>query len=148
MAESFKIRFMEGAFDSGADGPVEWRGYWLKDQDNMALRFDDPRLEKAGVGIFKVTGPLYRKEALEDQAFAPGMKLALVLDKEGRAVSIWDAARKLQLGHVPRQFAALVSGQIRSGRDVGGISLGEWVKNGRRVGLRVIVGPKTLVSQA
>lgn len=146
MAEGFKIRLMEGALDSGADGAMEWRGYWLKDQDNIVLRFDDPRLEKAGVGIFKVSGPFCKKEALEDQAFSPGMKLALVMDNEGRAVSIWDAARKLQLGHVPRQFAALVSEQIRSGRDVGGVSLGEWVKNGRRVGLRVIVGPKTLVS--
>jgi hypothetical protein len=49
-------------------------GYWLRDAETGdAVRWDDERLR-----VVKLAGASYRGEALQDDAFAPGRRVALV----------------------------------------------------------------------
>jgi hypothetical protein len=98
------------------------------------MRWDDPR-----VSVLKVAGTSYRAEALQDDAFAPGRRLALVPEPENEhdpnAVAIWDAGRRVQAGYVPAEAAPSVSGDEQA------VSLWEFREEGRRVGLRVLLAP-------
>jgi hypothetical protein len=110
-------------------------GYWLRDAaTGEALRWSDPR-----VRVLKVAGSSYRPEALQDDAFAPGRRLALVPEPENRhdpnAVGIWDAERRLQVGYVPAEVAPEVHGDEQA------VSLWEFREEGRRIGLRVLIAP-------
>ena len=80
-------------------------GYWLRDAaTGDAVRWDDERLR-----VVKLAGASYRSDALQDDAFAPGRRLALVREPENEhdpnAVGIWDAERRLQAGYVPAEVA-------------------------------------------
>jgi hypothetical protein len=110
-------------------------GYWLRDAaTGEAMRWDDPR-----VSVLMVAGTSYRAEALQDDAFAPGRRLALVPEPENEhdpnAVAIWDAERRVQAGYVPAEAAPSVSGDEQA------VSLWEFREEGRRVGLRVLLAP-------
>src|SRR5262245_19392199 len=77
------------------------RGFWLREAASRdALRWDDARLAAGGARVLPVAGASSRLEALQDPAFAPGSRLALVAEPENEhdphAVAIWDAARRLQ----------------------------------------------------
>jgi hypothetical protein len=111
-------------------------GYWLRDAaTGEALRWDDPRLR-----VVKVAGASYRLEALQDGAFAPGNRLALVAEPENEhdpnAVGIWDADRRLQAGYVPAESAPALRGDEQA------VALWEFRdEDGRRIGLRVLLAP-------
>jgi HIRAN domain-containing protein len=110
-------------------------GYWLRDAaTGEAMRWDDPR-----VRVLKVAGTSYRAEALQDDAFAPGRRLALVPEPENEhdpnAVGVWDAERRLQVGYVPADVAPEVRGDEQA------VSLWEFRDQGQRVGLRVLLAP-------
>src|SRR5580765_3796355 len=82
------------------------RGFWLRDAaSGEALRWDDERLGRAGGRVIPLAGASYRLEVLQDDAFAPGAKLALVPEPENEhdphAIGIWDAGRRAQAGYVP-----------------------------------------------
>ena len=88
----------------------------------------------------KVAGASYRVEALQDEAFAPGRRLALVPEPENEhdphAVAIWDGERRLQAGYVPAEVAPELRGDEQA------VSLWELRgEDGRRVGLRVLLAP-------
>ena len=110
-------------------------GYWLRDAaTGDAMKWDDPR-----VRVVKLAGASYRTEALQDDAFAPGRRLALVPEPENEhdpnAVAVWDAERRLQAGYVPAEVAGLRG-------DEQAISLWEFRgEDGRRIGLRVLLAP-------
>ena len=75
-------------------------GYRLRDAATEELvRRDDPR-----VRVIHVAGASYRADALQDDAFAPGRRLALVPEPDNEhdpnAIGIWDADRRLQAGYV------------------------------------------------
>jgi hypothetical protein len=111
-------------------------GYWLRDAaTEEAVRWNDERFR-----VVKVAGASYRTEALQDEAFAPGKKLALVREPENEhdpnAVAIWDAARRLQAGYVPAEVAPELSGDEQA------VALWEFVEEGRRLGLRVLIAPR------
>jgi hypothetical protein len=111
-------------------------GYWLRDAaTERPVRWDDVRLR-----VVKVAGSSYRGDALQDDAFAPGRRLALVAEPENEhdpnAVAIWDAERRLQAGYVPAEVAPELSGDEQA------IALWEFVEEGRRIGLRVLIAPK------
>ena len=111
-------------------------GYWLRDAaTEEPVRWNDERFR-----VVKVAGASYRAEALQDDAFAPGRRLALVAEPENEhdpnAVAIWDAERRLQAGYVPAEVAPAVTGDEQA------VSLWEFVEEGRRVGLRVLIAPK------
>jgi HIRAN domain-containing protein len=111
-------------------------GYWLRNAATGApLSWKDPRLL-----VVKLAGSSYRSEALQDDAFAPGHRLALVPEPDNKhdpdAVAVWDAARRLQAGYVPATFAPELRGDEQA------VALWEFRDDdGRRVGLRVLIAP-------
>ena len=68
------------------------------------MRDDDPRIR-----VIKVAGVSYRLDALQDDAFAPGRRLALVPEPDNEhdpnAIGVWDDDRRLQAGYVPAELA-------------------------------------------
>jgi len=111
-------------------------GYWLRDAaTGDAMRWDDPR-----VRVVKLAGASYRAEALQDDAFAPGRRLALVREPENEhdpnAVAVYDAERRLHAGYVPADVAPSVRGDEQA------VALWEFRdENGARIGLRVLLAP-------
>jgi hypothetical protein len=111
-------------------------GYWLRDASSgEAVRWDDARLR-----VVKVAGTSYRLQALQDDAFTPGRRLALVPEPENEhdanAVGIWDAERQVQAGYVPAEVAPGLRGDEQA------VSLWEFRdEDGQRVGLRVLLAP-------
>ena len=113
-------------------------GFCLRDAaTGEAMRWDDPR-----VRVVKLAGASYRADALQDEAFAPGRRLALVPEPENEhdpnAVAVWDAERRLQAGYVPAEVAPELEGGEQA------VSLWEFRgEDGRRIGLRVLLAPAT-----
>jgi len=88
----------------------------------------------------KVAGASHRGDALQDDAFAPGRRLALVPEPENEhdphAVGIWDAERRVQAGYVPAEVAPELRGDEQA------VSLWEFRdEEGTRIGLRVLLAP-------
>jgi hypothetical protein len=99
------------------------------------MTWDDPR-----VRVVKLAGASYRAEALQDDAFAPGRRLALVREPENEhdpnAVAVYDAERRLQAGYVPADVAPALRGDEQA------VSLWEFRgDDGRRIGLRFLLAP-------
>jgi hypothetical protein len=112
-------------------------GYRLRDAaTEEVVRHEDPRIR-----VIKLAGVSYRLDAVQDDAFAPGQRLALVPEPENEhdpnAIGIWDAARRLQAGYVPAETAAGLDADAWQA-----VSLLEFFEDGRRVGLRVLLAPK------
>lgn len=111
-------------------------GYRLRDAATEEfVRHEDPRIR-----VVPVAGSSYRLDALQDDAFAPGKRLALVPEPENEhdpnAIAVWDAERKLQAGYVPAETAReLDASQWQA------VSLLEFFDDGRRAGLRVLLAP-------
>lgn len=111
-------------------------GYWLRDAaTGQALSWKDPRLL-----VIKVASTSQRVEELQDDAFAPGRRLALVPEPDNAhdpdAVAVWDADRRLQAGYVPATFAPELRGDEQA------VALWELRDDrGRRVGLRALIAP-------
>jgi hypothetical protein len=109
-------------------------GYWLRDAaTGDAMKWDDPRIR-----VVKLAGASYRAEALQDEAFAPGQRLALVPEPENEhdpnAVAVWDAERRLQAGYIPAEVAPELGGDEQA------VALWEFrAEDGRRIGLRVLL---------
>lgn len=135
---------MPAGSSSSSDAPGRLRlwlergesGYWLRDAaTGEAVRWSDERLR-----VVKLAGASYRADELQDDAFAPGRRLALVPEPENEhdphAVAIWDAERRLQAGYVPAETAPELRGDEQA------LSLWEFRdEEGRRVGLRVLLAP-------
>lgn len=98
------------------------------------IRWSDPR-----VRVVHLAGASYRADALQDDAFAPGRRLALVREPDNaydpNAVAVWDAERRVQGGYVPADVAPELRGDEQA------VSLWEYREEGRRVGLRVLIAP-------
>jgi len=111
-------------------------GYWLRDASTGdAMKWDDPR-----VRVVKLAGASYRAEALQNDAFAPGRRLALVREPENEhdpnAVAVWDEERRVQAGYVPAEVAPELHGDEQA------VSLWEFRgEDGGRIGLRVLLAP-------
>lgn len=112
-------------------------GYRLRDAATHELvRTDDPR-----ISVIKVAGVSYRLDALQDGAFAPGRRLALVPEPDNEhdpnAVGVWDDERRLQAGYVPADAARDLTAENWQA-----ISLHEFFDGGGRAGLRVLLAPR------
>jgi hypothetical protein len=111
-------------------------GFWLRDAaTGEAMKWDDPR-----VRVVKLAGASYRGDALQDDTFAPGRRLALVPEPENEhdpnAVAVFDAERRLQAGYVPAAVAPELSGDEQA------VALWEFRgEDGRRIGLRILLAP-------
>lgn len=84
--------------------------------------------------MIPVAGVSFRLESLDDPSFEPGLSLTLVPEPENEhdpnAVAVWNAARTLQVGYVPREIAPELAGNEQA------VSL--WRVDG---GLRVLIVP-------
>src|SRR5215471_14083285 len=111
-------------------------GFWLRDAaSGEAMKWDDPR-----VRVVKLAGASYRDEALQDEGFAPGRRLALVPEPDNEhdpnAVAVYDAGRRLQAGYVPAETAPELRGDEQA------VSLWEFRgADGQRIGLRILIVP-------
>jgi hypothetical protein len=111
-------------------------GYRLRDAaTEEVVRHEDPRIR-----VIKLAGVSYRLDAVQDDAFAPGRRLALVPEPDNehdpRAIAIWDEGRRVQAGYVPAEIAReLDAGQWQA------VSLHEFREEGQRAGLRVLLAP-------
>ena len=112
-------------------------GYRLRDAATEELvRESDPRIH-----VTAVAGVSYRLDSLQDDGFAPGRRLALVAEPENEhdpnAIGVWDEARTVQAGYVPAELAR----ELRAD-EWQAVSLWEFVEEGRRGGLRVLLAPR------
>ena len=112
-------------------------GYRLRDAaTEEPVRDDDPR-----VRVVKVAGVSYRLDTLQDDAFSPGRRLALVPEPDNEhdphAIGIWDAKQQLQAGYVPAETARELDAV-----DWQAVSLWEFFEDGKRHGLRVLLAPQ------
>jgi HIRAN domain-containing protein len=111
-------------------------GYWLRDASTgEALKWD-----ARGLRVVKLAGVSYRLDALQDDGFAPGKRLALVREPENEhdpnAVAVWDFERRVQAGYVPADVAPSLTGAEQA------VSLWEFTDTaGSRIGLRVLLAP-------
>jgi hypothetical protein len=105
-------------------------GYRLRDAaTGETVRWEDERIR-----VVPVAGVSFRPEALDDPSFEPGLPLALVPEPDNEhdpnAIAVWNEARTLQLGYVPREVAPELTGDEQA------VSL--WRVEG---GLRVLIVP-------
>ena len=112
-------------------------GYRMRDAATEEIvRESDPRIR-----VIAVAGVSYRLDALQDDAFAPGRRLALVAEPENEhdpnAIGVWDEERSVQAGYVPADVAR----ELRAD-DWQAVSLWEFVEEGQRGGLRVLLAPR------
>jgi len=112
-------------------------GFRLRDAATGELvRGEDPR-----VRVIKVAGVSYRLDALQDDAFAPGRRLALVPEPDNEhdpnAIGVWDDDRRLQVGYVPAEIARELEVD-----DWQAVTLWEFFEDGQRGGLRVLLAPR------
>jgi hypothetical protein len=112
-------------------------GFRLRDAATGELvRGEDPRIR-----VIKVAGVSYRIDALQDDAFAPGRRLALVAEPDNehdpQAIGIWDSERRVQAGYVPAEIARELDADAWQA-----VSLWEFVEEGSRGGLRVLLAPR------
>jgi HIRAN domain len=112
-------------------------GFRLRDAETEeVVRHEDPRIH-----VVKVAGVSYRLDAVQDDAFTPGRRLALVPEPDNEhdphAIGIWDAEQHLQAGYVPAEVArGLDASEWQA------VSLLEFFDEGRRAGLRVLLAPR------
>jgi HIRAN domain len=105
-------------------------GYRLRDAaSGEIVRWEDPRIL-----VIPVAGVSFRADALDDPSFEPGRVVALVPEPDNEhdpnAVAVWNEARTLQVGYVPRDIAPELKGDEQA------VSL--WRVEG---GLRVLIAP-------
>ena len=112
-------------------------GFRLRDAATGELvRGEDPRIR-----VIKVAGVSYRIDALQDDAFAPGRRLALVPEPDNEhdpnAIGVWDGERRVQAGYVPAEIASELDAD-----EWQAVSLWEFLEDGSRGGLRVLLAPR------
>jgi hypothetical protein len=112
-------------------------GFRLRDAATEEMvRAEDPRIR-----VVAVAGVSYRLDALQDDAFAPGRRVALRPEPDNEhdphAIGIWDETGRLQVGYVPAETAReLDSDEWQA------VSLWEFRDDGARAGLRVLLAPR------
>jgi hypothetical protein len=112
-------------------------GFRLRDAATGELvRSEDPR-----ISVIKVAGVSYRLDELQDDAFAPGRRLALVAEPDNEhdpnAIGIWDEHRRLQAGYIPAETARDLEAD-----DWQAVTVWEFFEDGKRGGLRVLLAPR------
>jgi HIRAN domain-containing protein len=112
-------------------------GFRLRDAETEELvRREDPRIR-----VVPIAGVTYRFEALQDDGFAPGRRLSLVAEPDNEhdpnAIGIWDEGRRVQAGYVPAEVARELHAD-----EWQAVSLVEFLEDGRRLGLRVLLAPR------
>ncbi len=113
-------------------------GYRVRDAATEDLvRDGDPR----GVRVVSVAGVSFRMDALQDEAFKPGRRLALVAEPDNEqdphGIGVWDAEERVQAGYVPADIARELQAD-----EWQAVSLHEYFEGEQRAGLRVLLAPR------
>jgi hypothetical protein len=115
-------------------------GYRLRD----AATGEEMRWEDERIRVVAVAGVSFRPDAVGDRSFDPGSRLALVPEPENKhdpqAVAVWNEARTLQAGYVPRELTPELAGdevavslwRAGEGLRVLVVPAGSWVGRPRR----------------
>ncbi len=135
------------------------RGFWLRDEADKAIDYQSPVLAAVGALVVAVAGVNYHPDGFQQDAFAPGQRVALVPEPDNphdpNAVGVWDEQHRWQAGYIPKDLAPQVAQALRRPGGLAGISMLEFRKKmggkGRnqlrpRVGLRVLIGPPELLA--
>jgi HIRAN domain-containing protein len=133
---------MPSGSSSGSDRLRLWlersgSGFRMRDAATEEIvRDDDPRIR-----VINVAGVSYRADALQDDAFSPGRRLALVPEPDNEhdpnAIGVWDGDRRVQAGYVPAEVAR----DLRA-EDWQAVSIWEPFDGGLRGALRVLLAPR------
>jgi HIRAN domain len=128
-------------------GPARVRLWLERERGGGGLRVRDAATEQllratdARVRVVKVAGTSYRLEALQDDAFAPGRRVALVPEPDNvhdpNAIGIWDAERQAQAGYIPADIARELQAD-----DWQAVVLRDFFDGEDRCGLRVLLAPR------
>lgn len=137
--------------DSDEGERLRGRGVFFRDGDGLPFAWDSRRLrEDFGIHTFKVAGVSYRQDALRLACFDVGRRLRLLPEPDnphdGNAIAVWDAARRHQLGYVPRDDTRRMRTCIERFGDAAAIVFHEWrLENGERCSLRALAAPAAAV---
>lgn len=119
------------------------RGYYVERvEDSQRLRWRTLPI-RDGLYSVSVVGERYRLAELQDRSFEAGCELSLKPEPDNPydpdAVSVWNAARTLQAGYIPRDEAPRV-GQLILDWNPTAYSIWEtFDERSRRVALRVLL---------
>jgi hypothetical protein len=115
-------------------------GYRLRDAaTGERVEWEDERIR-----VVPVAGVSFRADDVRDASFDPGERLALVPEPanelDPNAVAVWNEARTLQAGYVPREVAPELAGdevavslwRAGEGLRVLNVPAGSWVGKPRR----------------
>jgi hypothetical protein len=114
------------------DGTELWREGFapIDPESGRYLCWDAPEMTDAGIRITHVAGVSYRRDALQDNRFAPGSTLLLRPEPDnphdGNAIGVWDQSGTMQVGYLDRQIAAELAPDMRRGRGLGAFVLQEY----------------------
>ena len=138
-----RFTLLPSSFDPDGSGPLDGRGYIAFHQHKQkaipweALNYLD------GLEACKVAGTSHRLPALQSEAFSPGRLLALVREPSNphdrNAVGVWDLQRIQQIGYLPREIAEEYAPRLDGDEHIRCLSMWEHLKDGQRVGLRVLL---------
>lgn len=134
----------ETAKDGTAMVGLGWR---LFDGNGVMVWNEDAECERAGIfQVLSVAGVSYRPEALDSPAFALGRRVALVREPTNQydrnAVAVWDDAKTIQLGYLPRAIAATFAPLLDSGDARAAMVVWEHRDTqGTRLGVNLLTAP-------
>jgi len=96
-----------------------------------------------GLYAFDVAGTSYRKQALQDSAFSPGRRLAIIPEPDNpedpEALAVWDLNHRLHIGYMPKDCSHKIMRRIIDGEGFTYMSMWENREGKVRVSLRVLV---------
>jgi HIRAN domain-containing protein len=129
----------------GDDGDLMWFGCILQDQTGSRYSYDDDRLHKLGLSIFRVAGVSRRKHELQSADFAPPAFVRLVKEDsnpyDSNAVAVWNNAERVMVGYVPKEMAPIIRQTMIDHPDSRALVIAHCLKKKTRVGLTVLFGP-------
>jgi hypothetical protein len=138
--KSFTLVEAASASDPEVPG-ARWLGFLMRDEQGLVLSHTEA--ERLNFQIFRVTGADGRADMLQHAAFEPGKVLKMIPEANNAKdwqVGVWDGSGVVMAGYVPESHNELV----RAAMELPGhaaIALGEYRKDGKRVGLTVMFGP-------
>jgi hypothetical protein len=129
----------------GDDGDLIWYGCILQDQTGQRYSYDDNRLHKLGLHIFRVAGVSRRKRELQSPDFGPATFVRLVREDsnpyDSNAVAVWSEKQQLMVGYVPKEMAPIIRQTMIEYPDSRALVIAHCLKKKTRVGLTVLFGP-------
>jgi hypothetical protein len=96
-----------------------------------------------GLESVSVVGERFRLDTLQDPSFAAGNAITLVREPanpyDSNAIAVWNAARTLQAGYIPRDDAKRLAKKLDSGQHFRVVIIWETFDSNRRIGIRLLL---------